>query len=88
MEGRGRTPEERRAAAEERARRRQGREQGLPVEEEEEEEAPRAGGWKRPDLGAMTRHYGGPDVYARRRLVAIGVGLLVLLLLFLAFVGC
>jgi hypothetical protein len=36
----------------------------------------------------MSRHYGGPDVYARRRLIAAGVGIAIVLLLLVFVVGC
>lgn len=36
----------------------------------------------------ISRHYGGGDVYARRRLLAFGAGAIVLLILFLLLVGC
>jgi hypothetical protein len=55
------------------------------VEEEQPDEE--RSGWKRPELGSMARHYGG-DVYARRRLIAIGAAILVILLLFLLIAGC
>jgi hypothetical protein len=54
---------------------------------EEEAPAEERSGWKRPDLGSMGR-YGGSDVYARRRLIAIGAAVLVILLLFLLIAGC
>ena len=53
-----------------------------------EEEPRREGSWKRPDLGEISRHYGGGDVYGRRRLIAAVAVIAVLLLLFLVFVGC
>jgi hypothetical protein len=36
----------------------------------------------------MSRHYGGPDVYARRRLIALGAFVVVVVLLFLLLGGC
>jgi hypothetical protein len=56
--------------------------------EEEEGPAEERSGWKRPELGSIARHYGGSDVYARRRLLAIGAAILVILLLFLLLGGC
>jgi hypothetical protein len=78
-EGWGRSPEERQAAAEARARAREG--QPEPGDEEALETPSH-----RP--GPMSRHYGGEDVYARRRLIAIGAAIVVVILLFLLIVGC
>jgi hypothetical protein len=36
----------------------------------------------------MTRHYGGPNVYLRRRLVALGVVVLLIVVIFLLVGGC
>jgi hypothetical protein len=81
MEGRGRTPEERQAAAEARARARGGRPE--PGDEEQLE-----GAGPRGAEEEVSRHYSGGDVYARRRLVAIGVVVVVIVALFLLIVGC
>jgi hypothetical protein len=54
----------------------------------EEEPAEERSGWQRPDLGSIRRHYGGGDIYARRRLIAIGAAVLVILFLFLLIAGC
>jgi hypothetical protein len=55
---------------------------------EEEGPAEERSGWKRPDFGSMGRHYGGSDIYTRRRMIAIGGAILVILLLFLLIAGC
>lgn len=80
--GRGRSADERRAAAEARARARTG-------EPRTGDEDLRAGGGEpaRAPEG-ISRHYGGGDVYARRRLLAFGAAAIVLLLIFLFLVGC
>lgn len=78
--GRGRTPEERQAAAEARARARS----GSPQTGDEDLLAPAGRPARAPE--GISR-YGGAD-YGRRRMVAIGVGVAVLFLLFLVFVGC
>jgi hypothetical protein len=82
IEGRGRTPEERRAAAEARARARSGE----PPETGDEELLEPAG--PRGAEGEMTRHFGGPNVYLRRRLVAVGVVVVLIVLIFLLVGGC
>jgi hypothetical protein len=38
--------------------------------------------------GPMTRHYGGPDVYMRRRLIAIAAVIILIVLVFLLVRGC
>jgi hypothetical protein len=38
--------------------------------------------------GQMSRHYGGPDIYMRRRLIAGGAVIIFILLLFLLIGGC
>jgi len=72
-------------------RAREAREQGLPLDEEEEQPASE-GGWRKPDLGSMSRYGGGRladiDVYTRRRIVAGLAVVFVLLLLFLLLGGC
>jgi hypothetical protein len=80
MEGRG--PDERRAAAEARARARAGQPAG--DEAGRSSEATRAAADERP----MSRHYGGGDVYGRRRLYAILGGVALVIVLFLLLVGC
>ena len=82
MESSGRTPEERQAAAEARARARRGE----PPETGDEELLEGAG--PRGAEGQISRHYGGPDVYMRRRLVAAGVAIVVIILIFLLAGGC
>jgi hypothetical protein len=36
----------------------------------------------------MTRHYGGPNVYLRRRLIALAVVIVLIVLIFLLVGGC
>jgi hypothetical protein len=81
MESGGRTPEERRAAAEARARAR--RDEPAAGDDELME-----GTGPRGAEGAMTRHYGGPDVYVRRRLIAGAVVVVLIVLIFLLLVAC
>ena len=80
--GGSRDPDERRAAAEARARARAGE----PVDDEGQRMSPatRAAADERP----MNRYYGGPDVYGRRRLVAIFGGLVIVAVLFMLLGGC
>ena len=84
MEGRGaRGPDERRAAAEARARARAGQ----PVDDET------AGGSSSArrdaaDARPMSRHYGGADVYGRRRLYVVLAGVALVILLFLLLSSC
>ena len=82
MESEGRTPEERRAAAESRARSRRGE----PPETGDEELAGGAG--PRGAEGQMSRHYGGPDVYMRRRLLALAAVIVLIVAIFLLVGGC
>ena len=82
MESSGRSPEERRAAAEARARARR----DVPPATGDEELV--GGSGPRGAEGEMSRHYGGPDLYMRRRLLAIGGAIVVIVLLFLLVVGC
>jgi hypothetical protein len=82
MESGGRTPEERRAAAEARARARTDE----PPETGDEELLEPAG--PRGAEGQMDRHYGGGDVYLRRRLIALAVVIVVIVLIFLLVGGC
>jgi hypothetical protein len=82
IEGRGRTPEERRAAAEARARARRGE----PPETGDDELLEPAG--PQGAEGEIERHYGGGDVYLRRRLVALGVVIVLIVLVFLLVGGC
>jgi hypothetical protein len=82
MESSGRSPEERRAAAEARARARSGDPPATGDEELIGGSGPRGAD------GEMSRHYGGPDLYMRRRLLAIGGAIVVIVLLFLLVVGC
>ena len=78
MESGGRTPEERRAAAKARAQSRRGE----PPATGDEDAGPRE-----PER-AMARHYGGGDVYLRRRLIALGAVIVVIVLIFLLVGGC
>ena len=91
MEGHGRSQDERAAAREARDRARIAREQGLSTDEEEFGRPGGAESRDRPDLGSM-RRYGGNlgdmDVYTKRRIVAVGIGLGVILILFLMVGGC
>jgi hypothetical protein len=88
----GRSPEERRAAAEARAREREQREdlgeerpQRTPSEEQRiDEEISR----RSPEGRPMSRHYGGEDVYGRRRLFAAAAVVGLVFVLFLLLYGC
>ncbi len=82
MESSGRSPEERRAAAEARARARSGEPPATG-----DEELLQGAGPSGPD-GPMSRHYGGPDVYMRRRLVAGAAVLVVIILIIVLAGGC
>jgi hypothetical protein len=82
MESEGRTPEERRAAAEVRARSRRGE----PPETGDEELV--GGEGPRGAEGQMSRHYGGPDVYMRRRLLALAAVIVLIVAIFLLVGGC
>jgi len=80
--GGGRSAGERQAAAEARARARSG-------DTQTGDENLLEGGTKPARAPAgISRHYGGGDVYARRRLLAFGAGAIILLILFLLLVGC
>ena len=78
----GRSAEERREAAEARARARSGEARTG----DEDLMAPGGEPARAPE--GISRHYGGSDVYARRRLLAFGAAAIVLLILFLLVVGC
>jgi hypothetical protein len=82
MESSGRSPEERRAAAEARARSRSGEPPATGDEELLEGNGPRSAD------GPMSRHYGGPDLYMRRRLIAGAAVIVVIILIFLLVGGC
>jgi hypothetical protein len=82
MESGGRTPEDRRAAAEARARARRDEPAATGDEDLLEGEGPRG-----PE-GEVDRHYGGGDVYLRRRLVALGVVIVLIIAIFLLVGGC
>ena len=82
MESGGRTPEERRAAAKARAQSRRGEPPATGDEDLLEGAGP-----SEPE-GAMARHYGGGDVYLRRRLIALGAVIVVIVLIFLLVGGC
>jgi hypothetical protein len=92
MESSGRSPEERRAAAEARARSRSGEPPATGDEELIGGNGPRGADSARarderdPLYGA--RHYGGPDLYMRRRLIAGAAVIVVIILLFLLVGGC
>jgi hypothetical protein len=80
VEGRGRSPEERQAAAEARRREREG------VPEPGEESGHQD--WVEGNRPRMSRHYGGEDVFARRRAIAIGGAAVLVIVFFLLLVGC
>jgi hypothetical protein len=82
MESSGRSPEERRAAAEARARARSGEPPATGDDELLEGTGPRRA------EGPLTRHYGGPDLYMRRRLIAGAAVIVVIILLFVLVGGC
>ena len=82
MESSGRSPDERRAAAEARARARSGE----PPDTGDEELLEGAG--QRGAEGPVSRHYGGPDLYMRRRLIAGAAVIVVIILIFLLVGGC
>ncbi|HSD23407.1 MAG TPA: hypothetical protein VLB79_03685 [Solirubrobacterales bacterium] len=82
MESGGRTPEERRAAAQARARARRGEPPATGDEELLEGSSPRGA------EGQIERHYGGGDVYLRRRLIALGVVIVLIIAIFLLVGGC
>jgi hypothetical protein len=82
IEGSGRTPEERHAAAEARARARRGE----PPETGDEDLLEPAG--PRGAEGEMTRHYGGPNIYLRRRLIAVAAVIALIVVIFLLVGGC
>jgi hypothetical protein len=82
MESSGRSPDERRAAAEARARARSGEPPATGDEELIGGTGPRGAD------GPMSRHYGGPDLYMRRRLIAGAAAIVVIILLFVLVGGC
>ncbi|HEY1237726.1 MAG TPA: hypothetical protein VGE91_05265 [Solirubrobacterales bacterium] len=82
MESGGRTPEERRAAAEARARARRGEPAATGDEELLEPVGPRGA------EGEMEHHYGGGDVYLRRRLIAIGLVIVAIIVIILLVASC
>jgi hypothetical protein len=82
MESSGRSPEERKAAAEARARSRSGEPPATGDEELLGGDGPRG-----PE-GPVNHHYGGPDVYMRRRLIAGVAVIVVIVLIFLLVGGC
>jgi hypothetical protein len=82
MESSGRSPEERRAAAEARARARSGEPPATGDEELLGGDGPRGA------EGEMNRHYGGPDVYMRRRLMAGAAVIVLIVVIFLLVGGC
>ena len=92
MESGGRSPEERRAAAQARAKARSGE----PLDTRDEEllggDGPRGVDSARARDSATrdtsVRHYGGPDLYMRRRLIAGAAVIVVIILIFLLVGGC
>lgn len=87
--GGGRSSDEREAARQARQRARSGDEQGIPPGDEDDQGSPASeGNWRRPELRSMSRYGGGMDVYTKRRLVAGGAALAVVLILFLLLGGC
>ena len=87
--GGGRSPEERWAAAEARARARDERPEDLdraePVDEDRiDEQLVR----RSPECRPMSRHYGGDDVYGRRRLFFAAAVVALIFVLFLMLGGC
>jgi hypothetical protein len=82
MESSGRSSEERRAAAEARARARSGEPPATGDEELLE------GTGERGADGPMSRHYGGPDLYMRRRLIAGAAVIVLIIAIFLLVGGC
>jgi hypothetical protein len=91
MESSGRSPDERRAAAEARARARRGE----PLDTSDEELLGGSGARGADSARAresaprrMSRHYGGPDVYMRRRLIAGAVVIVLIVVIFLLVGGC
>ena len=82
MESSGRSPEERRAAAEARARARRDEPPATGDEELIGATGPRGA------EGEMSRHYGGPDVYMRRRLLAGAAAVVLIIAIFLLVGGC
>ena len=91
MESGGRTPEDRRAAAEARARARGG-EPATGDEDLLEAPSPRGAEDARSRNSATRdveqRHYGGGDIYLRRRLIALGVVIVLIIAIFLLVGGC
>jgi hypothetical protein len=82
MESGGRSPEDRRAAAEARARARTDEPPATGDEDLLEGTGPRE-----PE-GEVARHYGGGDVYLRRRLIALGAVIVLIIVIFLLVGGC
>jgi len=81
MESGDRSPEERRAAAEARARARRDE----PATGDDELLAATG---RRGAEGPISRHYGGPDVYMRRRLIAGAAVIVLIIAIFLLVGGC
>jgi hypothetical protein len=91
MESEGRTPEERRAAAEARARARRDEPPATGEEELIGGSGPRGADARARDREARhpgIRRYGGPDVYLRRRLLALAAVIVLIIAIFLLVVGC
>jgi hypothetical protein len=92
METGGRTPEERRAAAEARARARSDEPPATGDEESLDDTGERGDDDARARAGATrrmsVRHYGGPDLYMRRRLIAGAAVIVLIVLIFLLVGGC
>jgi hypothetical protein len=92
MESEGRTPDERRAAAEARARARRDEAPATGDEELIGGTGPRGADSARARDSATrhmsVRHYGGPDVYLRRRLLALAAVIVLIIAIFLLVGGC
>ncbi len=92
MESGGRSPEERREAADARARARRGEPPATG-----DDELPAATGRRGADEARTRadatrqlgrRHYGGPDIYLRRRLIAGAAVIILIIAIFLLVGGC
>jgi hypothetical protein len=91
MESSGRSPEERRAAAEARRRARSSEPPATGDQELVEGAGERGADSARARDSAtrdMSRHYGGPDVYMRRRLIAGAAVIVLIIVIFLLVGGC
>lgn len=86
--GGGRSPDERRAAAEARARARDEAPEQLDRSESEEQRVDEEIGRRSPEGRPMSRHYGGDDVYGRRRMFAAAAAVALIFVVFLLLFGC